>query len=100
MLTTKYDDAFRYAHELHRTQTRKETAIPYISHLMAVSALVVEHGGNEDQAIAALLVEVYSVRFITWDDRPALLGAVEAKALLKPRPERRLGRGRFQGNLE
>ena len=41
--------------ELHRNQTRKGATIPYISHLMAVSALVVEHGGTEDQAIAALL---------------------------------------------
>jgi (p)ppGpp synthase/HD superfamily hydrolase len=55
MLTSRYDDAFRYAHELHRTQTRKGTAIPYIAHLMTVSALVAEHGGNEDQAIGALL---------------------------------------------
>lgn len=55
ILTSRYDDAFHYAHTLHRDQTRKGTAIPYISHLMTVSALVVEHGGNEDQAIAALL---------------------------------------------
>jgi (p)ppGpp synthase/HD superfamily hydrolase len=55
MLTTRYDDAFRFAHDLHRDQTRKGTQIPYISHLMSVSALVVEHGGNEDQAIGALL---------------------------------------------
>jgi (p)ppGpp synthase/HD superfamily hydrolase len=55
MLTRRYDDAFRYAHELHRTQTRKGTVIPYIAHLMTVSALVAEHGGNEDQAIGALL---------------------------------------------
>jgi (p)ppGpp synthase/HD superfamily hydrolase len=55
MLTDRFDDAFRYAHRLHQSQTRKGTSIPYISHLMTVSALVVEHGGNEDQAIAALL---------------------------------------------
>jgi (p)ppGpp synthase/HD superfamily hydrolase len=55
LLTDRFDEAFQYAHQLHRTQTRKGTAIPYISHLMAVAALVVEHGGNEDQAIAALL---------------------------------------------
>ena len=55
MLTSRYDDAFRYAHDLHRGQTRKGTSIPYISHLMIVSAIVIEHGGNEDQAIAALL---------------------------------------------
>ena len=55
MLTDRFDDAFHYAHRLHRTQTRKGTSIPYISHLMTVAALVIEHGGNEDQAIGALL---------------------------------------------
>ena len=55
MLTDRFDDAFRLAHRLHRRQTRKGSGVPYISHLMAVAALVVEHGGDEDQAIAALL---------------------------------------------
>jgi predicted HD phosphohydrolase len=55
MLTERFDEAFRYAHQLHRTQERKGTSVPYISHLMSVAALVVEHGGNEDQVIAALL---------------------------------------------
>jgi (p)ppGpp synthase/HD superfamily hydrolase len=55
MLTGRYDEAFRYAHELHGTQMRKGTSIPYISHLMIVSALVIENGGSEDQAIGALL---------------------------------------------
>jgi (p)ppGpp synthase/HD superfamily hydrolase len=55
MLTKRFDDAFHYAHQLHQNQTRKGTTIPYISHLLSVAALVIEHGGNEDQAIAALL---------------------------------------------
>ena len=55
LLTSRLDDAFRFAHDLHRAQTRKGTPIPYISHLMTVCALVVEHGGDEDQAVAALL---------------------------------------------
>ena len=55
MLTERFDEAFHYGHRLHRTQTRKGTPIPYISHLMTVAALVVEHGGDEDQAIGALL---------------------------------------------
>jgi (p)ppGpp synthase/HD superfamily hydrolase len=55
MLTDRYDEAFRYAHELHGAQKRKGTSIPYISHLMIVSALVIEDGGSEDQAIGALL---------------------------------------------
>jgi (p)ppGpp synthase/HD superfamily hydrolase len=55
MLIDRFDDAFHYAHLLHRAQMRKGTPIPYISHLMTVAALVIEHGGNEDQAIGALL---------------------------------------------
>lgn len=55
MLTARFDDAFRYARQLHERQVRKGTVIPYISHLMTVSALVLEHDGNEDQAIAGML---------------------------------------------
>ena len=55
MLTEKYDYALHFASELHRTQKRKGTEIPYISHLISVSALVLEHGGSEVQAIAGLL---------------------------------------------
>jgi (p)ppGpp synthase/HD superfamily hydrolase len=47
--------AFEYACQLHAKQARKGTTIPYIAHLMAVAALVIEHGGAEDEAIAALL---------------------------------------------
>lgn len=55
MLGARFDDAMTFASKLHRTQLRKGTAIPYVSHLLAVTALVIEHGGIEDQAIAALL---------------------------------------------
>lgn len=48
-------DAFALALRLHGGQQRKGTSIPYIAHLMAVCAMVLEHGGDEDQAIAALL---------------------------------------------
>jgi (p)ppGpp synthase/HD superfamily hydrolase len=51
----RFDDALLYASRLHRTQIRKGSGIPYVSHLLAVCALVIEHGGSEDQAIAALL---------------------------------------------
>jgi (p)ppGpp synthase/HD superfamily hydrolase len=50
--------AFRYAAEKHAGQTRKQTAVPYLSHLMAVASLVLEAGGDEDTAIAALLHDV------------------------------------------
>ncbi len=54
-MTDRLDDAFAFAHELHAEQRRKGTVIPYLAHLMAVSAIVLEHGGDEDEAIAALL---------------------------------------------
>jgi (p)ppGpp synthase/HD superfamily hydrolase len=50
-----FDDALAYASRLHRTQTRKGSNIPYVSHLLGVCSLVIENGGDEAQAIAALL---------------------------------------------
>ena len=50
-----FDRAFLLASDLHRAQSRKHGRIPYISHLMCVSGMVLEHGGDENQAIAALL---------------------------------------------
>jgi (p)ppGpp synthase/HD superfamily hydrolase len=47
--------AFALAHQLHGRQKRKGTAIPYVSHLLAAASLVLENGGGEDEAIAALL---------------------------------------------
>lgn len=55
LLTEKFDQALVYANSIHRQQIRKGTDIPYMSHLMSVAALTLEHGGDEDQAIAALL---------------------------------------------
>lgn len=55
MLTERFDAALAYARAAHSDQTRKGTRVPYLSHLMAVSALVLEAGGDEDQAIAGLL---------------------------------------------
>jgi GTP pyrophosphokinase len=48
-------DAAAFALAIHATQTRKGTDTPYISHLLGVASLVLEHGGDEDQAIAGLL---------------------------------------------
>jgi (p)ppGpp synthase/HD superfamily hydrolase len=55
MLSNRFNQAFNLAAELHATQLRKGTSIPYLSHLMGVASLVLEHGGTEDEAIAALL---------------------------------------------
>lgn len=53
--TARFKDALVFAFDLHAGQKRKSTPVPYLSHLMSVSALVMESGGDEDQAIAALL---------------------------------------------
>lgn len=55
MLTDRFAQAVQYAIELHRTQVRKATSIPYVTHLFAVCSLVLEDCGTEDEAIAALL---------------------------------------------
>lgn len=54
-LTHRFDEAMLYAHYWHVNQSRRGTGIPYISHPLAVSSIVLEHGGTEDEAIAALL---------------------------------------------
>jgi (p)ppGpp synthase/HD superfamily hydrolase len=55
ILTERFDRAFRYASHIHGGHRRKGTEVPYLSHLMGVASLTLEHGGTEDQAIAALL---------------------------------------------
>lgn len=54
-LTPRFEAALTYAFRLHARQKRKVANTPYVSHLLAVAALVLEDGGDEDQAIAALL---------------------------------------------
>lgn len=55
LLSPRFALALQFANQIHASQARKGLGAPYISHLMAVSALVLEFGGDEDQAIAALL---------------------------------------------
>ena len=54
-LTRRFDEAFAYAHDVHGAQTRKVTGHPYIGHLIGVASIVIDDGGTEDEAIAALL---------------------------------------------
>jgi (p)ppGpp synthase/HD superfamily hydrolase len=54
----RFANAFTFAARVHGTQVRKQTTIPYTSHLVAVSSRVMEYGGDEDQAIAGLLHDV------------------------------------------
>ena len=51
----RFNNALVFASQLHAKQTRKRSGIPYIAHLLGVASLVIEDGGSEDEAIAALL---------------------------------------------
>jgi (p)ppGpp synthase/HD superfamily hydrolase len=55
LLGNRFQEALRYAASLHSGQRRKGTEVPYISHPLSVAALVLEDGGDEEEAIAALL---------------------------------------------
>ena len=55
LLTERFTDAVRFAWRVHQGQLRKGTATPYLSHPLAVASLVLEDGGDEDEAIAGLL---------------------------------------------
>jgi len=54
-LTPRFEDALVFAARLHGGDVRKGTTIPYVSHVLGVASLALEHGANEDEAIAALL---------------------------------------------
>ena len=54
-LSYRFSEALSYAATLHARQQRKVSGEPYLAHLLAVAAIVMDYGGNEDQAIAALL---------------------------------------------
>jgi (p)ppGpp synthase/HD superfamily hydrolase len=58
VLTGRFAEAVRWASHLHADQSRKGTRIAYVSHLLAVAALVLEDGGTEEEAIAGVLHDV------------------------------------------
>jgi (p)ppGpp synthase/HD superfamily hydrolase len=54
-LSSRFDEALVLASTLHRAQARKASGVPYVAHLLGVASLVLEEGGSEEVAIAALL---------------------------------------------
>jgi len=74
-----FEQALVFATKLHAKQTRIETDIPYISHLISVAALVLEYGGGRDEAIGGLL----------HDSRGLRSGTIRGKS---PRCEKRFRR--------
>jgi len=57
-LGPRFQRAFQFASKMHSGQTRKASSIPYLAHLIGVASLVLEAGGDEDLAMAALLHDV------------------------------------------
>jgi (p)ppGpp synthase/HD superfamily hydrolase len=57
-LGPRFERALVFATRKHAGQHRKGTTVPYVAHLLGVAALVLEAGGDEDLAIAALLHDV------------------------------------------
>jgi GTP pyrophosphokinase len=54
-LSPLFEAAIQFALTAHKNQLRKGTQVPYVSHLLAVASIVLDYGGDEDEAIAALL---------------------------------------------
>ncbi len=71
MLGKRFEQALVFATRRHGDQKRKGSEVPYVSHLLAVCALVLEAGGDEDEAIAALLHD-------TVEDQKASLAEIRA----------------------
>jgi GTP pyrophosphokinase len=70
ILGTRFEEALVLAAKLHTGQTRKGSEVPYVSHLLAVAAIAIEHGATEDEAIAALLHDAI-------EDQAAAFGGAE-----------------------
>ena len=71
----RFESALTFACSKHAGQTRKGNGAPYITHVIAVASLVGEYGGDEDQAIAALLHDVVEDCDVSAEEIAALFGA-------------------------
>src|SRR5437660_10838998 len=54
-LSPQFEKALTYATRIHGGQLRKKTRIPYIAHILGATAIAMEYGANETEAIGALL---------------------------------------------
>ena len=107
-LSPRFVDAVAYAAAVHAQQVRKQTTIPYISHLLGVSSLALEYGADEDEAIAALLhdaVEDHGPSHIAiirekFGERvlEIVLGCTDAEG--EPKPPWRERKQRYLAHLE
>ena len=78
-LTARFTEALTFAAMLHGDQCRKGTGIPYLSHLLAVAAAVLENGGSEDEAVAALLHDSVEDRADRFGGSANLLATIQGR---------------------
>jgi (p)ppGpp synthase/HD superfamily hydrolase len=105
--TGRYAEAVAWAVELHGPQMRKGTTIPYLTHLLAVSSLVWEHGGDEEDAIAGLLHDAIEDTDATADDIEQRYGPKVAAVVLacsdttvRPKPPWRERKEAYHAHLD
>ena len=109
MWVTRLQEALLLASELHASQTRKGTTIPYLAHLLGVAATTMEHGGGEDEIIAALLHDAVEdqgglptlerIRS-AFGDRVAYLVMGLTDAIVEPEPPWRARKAQYLAHLE
>ena len=105
---SRLSDAAAVAFCIHAGQLRKGTATPYVSHLLAVAAIVLEHDGNEEQACAALLHDALEDGGAAWEEvilerfGPVVAGIVRActDADTLPKPPWRARKEAYLAHLE
>ena len=101
-------DAAALAFRIHAAQLRKGTTTPYVSHLLAIAAIVLEHGGDEDQACAALLHDAVEDGGAEWEAviqdgfGPRVAGIVRActDADTQPKPPWRARKEAYLAHLD
>jgi len=105
-LGPRYRSALVWAAELHDGHVRKATAVPYLSHLLAVSGLVLEFGGDEDEAIAGLLHDTLEDTALTRAELEERFGPRVAEIVarcsdteVQPKPPWRQRKERFVARL-
>ena len=105
--TARFAEAVAWAVELHGTQMRKGTTIPYLTHLLAVSSLVWENGGDEEDAIAGLLHDAIEDTGATAADieqrfgpRVAAIVMACSDATVRPKPPWRERKGAYHAHLD
>jgi GTP pyrophosphokinase len=77
-LTAHFTHALALAANIHRLQARKGTQVPYMAHILGVAAIALEHGANEEEAIAAILHDAI-------EDAPKRLGASGVRGAIEER---------------